>query len=180
MSYTAFERATGDCMDEVAALERQLTDAGVFDGDTTPTLSQVEKFITDTYDEMGVFLTEYGYAKSQTNADILGVLQHYNALGAAAKCELTQPSVGYKAGENTRYDRLFKEYIKVKDLIQSIGFQRLGATKSWELSAALSAGGISISDKEVIEDDTDFEPYIFTKDIHRHPDIVAKEESEYD
>ncbi|MFW9991899.1 MAG: hypothetical protein ACFFD4_07545 [Candidatus Odinarchaeota archaeon] len=180
MSYTAYERTSPNCMQEVVALERHLSNNGVFDGSTNPTVDQVEKFITDTYDEIGLFLVEFGYAKTQTNQDVLGVLQYYNALGAACKCELTQPSVGYRANENTRYYEMKKMYMKVREIIQSVGFQRLGATRSWEQSAALSAGGVSISDKEDIETDSDHEPYFFTRDLHRHPESVTQAESEYD
>ena len=70
--------------------------------------------------------------------------------------------------KNTRYDRFFKEYEKVDNLIKSIAFERLGATRSWKLSEGLSAGGISISDKETIEDDTDHEPYFFTRDLQKY------------
>ena len=170
MAYTAFERTAGtSCINEVRALERHLTSEGAFDDSTIPTLLQVEEFITDTYYEIGNYLVGYGYNQAQTDIDIVGTLQHYNALGACAKIELTQPSVGYKAGENTRYDRFYKEFTKVKDLIESPAFERMGATKGWVLSAGLSAGGISVSDKTDIETDADFEPYIFKKGLHGQP-----------
>ncbi|KKM66885.1 hypothetical protein LCGC14_1476660 [marine sediment metagenome] len=177
MSYTAYERTSGtSVINEVKAMEQNLTEDGIFGSDTTPTLSQVEEFITDTYHEIGVYLVMDGYAKTQTDADVVGALQHYNSLGACAKIELTQPSVGYKAGENTRYDRFFTEFMKVKDLINSIAFERLGASRTWPASAGLSAGGISIDDKNDIETDSDFEPYMFTKDKMRHPGSLDSEE----
>ena len=179
MAYNAYERTAGtSCLNEVQALERHLTDNGAFTSNTVPTLSQVEEFITDTYHEIGNVLITYGYAKTQDDTDVLGTLQHYNALGTCAKIELTQPSVGYRTGENTRYDRFFKEFDKVRGLIESIGFQRLGATRVYELSEYMTAGGISISDKETIETDSDFEKYIFEKDLMKHPGTIAKEEEE--
>ncbi len=180
MSYSAYERTAGtSCINEVQAIERHLTTNGNFGGNSNPTLPQVEEFITDTYYELGVKLVKYGYNQVQTDTDVLGALQHYNALGASAKIELTQPSVGFKASENTRYDRLYAEFSKVDDLIQSIAFERMGATKGWDLSAGMSAGGISIGDKQVIENDTDFEPYLFTKDLHRTPGIRGTNGSEF-
>ena len=179
MAYSAYERTAGtSVINEVSAMERHLTNKGIgaFDSDTTPTLSQVEEFITDIYYDMGLKLMSNGYAQVQTDADVLGALQRYNVFGACAQIELTQPSVGYKGGENTRYDRFFKEYDKLDSLLQTAGFERLGAVKSFELSAGLSAGGISISDKETIETDTDFESYIFTKDRMRHPGSTQIEE----
>ena len=178
MSYSAYERTAGtSCINEVQSYERQLTDDGVFSASTIPTLSQVEEFITDIYYDMGLKLVSYGYAQSQTDANVLGALQRYNTFGACAQVELTQPSVGYKGGENTRYDRFFKEYEKFDKFVQSVGFSRLGATKSFELSAGLSAGGISIDDKETIETDSDFEPYMFTKDKMSHIGNLANEEN---
>ncbi len=166
MTYSAYERTAGtSCINEVLAMERHLaSDNGLFSASTIPSLSQVEEFITDTYYDIGTKLMAYGYSNIQTDADVIGALQHYNALGACAKVELTQPSVGYKAGENTRYDRFYIEFEKVDKLIQSQGFERMGATRSYELSAGLSAGGISISDKETIEDDSDHPAYFFTRD----------------
>ncbi len=182
MSYLSYERTAGtSVINAVSAMERHLTNEGIgaFDSDTTPTLSQVEEFITDIYYDIGLKLTSYGYAQVQTDANVKGALQRYNVFGACAQIELTQPSVGYKGGENTRYDRFFKEYEKLDTLIQSVGFQRLGAVKSFELSAGLSAGGISRSDKEVIETDTDFEPYMFDKDKMRHPGSTQAEEERF-
>ncbi len=179
MAYTAYERTSGtSCINEVQAMERHLTASGTFSASTIPSLTQVEEFITDAYYEIGVMLTNYGYSDTQAGTKIVGVLQHYNALGACAKVELTQPSVGYKAGENTRYDRFFKEFGKLKDLIESPAFERMGAGKSNALSAGLSAGGISISDKEDIETDTDFEHYTFTKSQFSNPGTTSGTETE--
>ncbi len=179
MAYSAYERTAGtSCLNEVIAMERHLTNEGIFDETTMPTLSQVESFITDAYYDIGTKLMDYGYSDTQSGTKIVGVLQHYNALGACAKVELTQPSVGYKAGENTRYDRFYKEFEKVDKLIQSPAFERMGATKSYGLSAGLSVGGISISDKEEIETDSDHEPYFFTRDLMKHPDTVVTDEED--
>ena len=178
MTYISYERAGSACLNEVQTLERHLTDSGSFGTATVPTLTQIEEFITDSYYELGTYLTDYGYNRIQAGTNIVGILQHYNALGACAKIELTQASVGYKSGENTRYDRFYTEFMKVKGLIQSPAFERMGATKGWALSAGISAGGVSISDKEDIETDTDFEPYMFEKDLHRHPGSIASEEEE--
>lgn len=175
MSYQAYERTAGDCQKEVEALCRHLTNAGVFDTTTNPTLANVEKFITDTYDEIGVFLVLAGYAKIQTDADIIGTLQHFNALGACAKVELTQPSVGFEDTENTRYNKFFNEFKEVKELIKSVAFERLGATRSWEESDNLTCGGISISDKEDIEEDTNHPNYTFTRTKHKQPSTAYPE-----
>ena len=178
MAYSAYERTAGvSAINEVQSYERHLTSGGTFSASTIPTLSQVEEFLTDIYYDMGLKLMAHGYTQSQTDTDVLGALQRYNTFGACAQVELTQPSVGYKGGENTRYDRVFKEYQKLDDLVKSSGFQRLGATKSFELSAGLSAGGISIDDKETIETDTDFEQFMFTKDKMRHPGSISTEET---
>lgn len=173
MAYTAYERADGYCLDEVETLCRHLTNGGTFNTGSTPTLAQVESYITDIYDEINVRLLNYGYSGDQTASAAVSVLQHYNSLGAAARVELSQPTVGYKAGENTRYDRLYTEYEKLDKLIQGAAFGRLGAIRGFPLSAGLTVGGASISDKDVIEGDPDFEKYIFTKDLHKHPGITS-------
>lgn len=180
MTYLAYERTAGtSCLNEVQAMERHLTDNGTFGTATIPTLSQVEEFITDTYYDISTKLVINGYDQSQTDTDVLGVLQHFNALGACAKIELTQPSVGYKTGENTRYDRFFKEYEKIDKFTETSALERLGATRSWNLSDGLTAGGISISDKEAIETDADHVPYFFRRDLHKHVGTKAIEEGEY-
>jgi len=173
VAYTAYERVSGSCLAEVEALCRHLTNNGTFDSTTHPNQSQVETFLTDGYDKIGSILAANGYAKEQTNTDILGVLQPFNAFYAASMIELTQPSVGYEGGENTRYARFFQEFNRVEEFIKSPAFARLGATKSWQESDYLTCGGISISDKEDIEADSDHPDYSFTRKTLRHPSLVS-------
>ena len=175
MSYTGYERSGTSCLQEVEAFCRHLTEGGTFSTSSIPTLAQVERFLTDAHDQIAVWLQDYGYDSAQTDTDVLGALQIYNAYGAAALVEITQPSVSWEPREGNRYSLFQKKFEEVKGLIQSRGFGLLGGVKSVELSRDLSAGGISVSDKEVIETDTDHPDYWFTRDLHRHPGEVSKE-----
>ena len=151
---------------------------GTFSTSSIPTLTQVEQFLTNAHDQMASWLEEAGYSSTQTDADVLGALEPYNAYGGAYMVELTQPSVSWEPREGSRaylFKQLFEE---AKKLIGRDGLQLLGATKSKQLSRDLAAGGISISDKDTIEEDTDHPPYWFYRDLHQHPSTVKTTEEQ--
>ena len=157
MAYTAYERATGSCMDEVEALCKYLTADAVFSTTTQPTLAEVEEWLTAAYRIINVKLLEYGYAADQTDTDVKGALQHYNALWAAAQVEFSQPSAGFTPEGENRGDKFLKMFDdELQKLINSRGFFLLGATKTEGLLDAVSAGGIRVADKRTLNDDSDF------------------------
>lgn len=140
------------------------TSSGAFSTSTQPTLAEVEQWLTEGYRLINVHLMAYGYDADQTDADVKGALQRFNVLYAAAMVEYSQASAGFTEGSSGRGDMFMRQFEDgLPKLVNSVGFSRLGATKSEELSGHLSVGGRSISDKRTIETDSDHVPYLFRR-----------------
>lgn len=183
MAYTAYETASNEALAEVASLCRHLTTAGSFDGTTRPTLTEVERFLSLGYQMINTVLAEYGYTVPATDANVVAVLQHYNAIWAAAQAEYAQASAGFTDGGGTRGDHFMEEFvgrgpagsarvsihIGIYGYVKSAAFKDLGDTKATELSSGLSAGGISKADKLTIATDSDMVQYAFTRSLHGNP-----------
>lgn len=179
MAYTAYETASNEALAEVASLCRHLTTSGSFDSNTRPTLTEVERFLTAGYRMVNLVLAEYGYTVPATDADAVGVLQHYNAIWAAAQCEYAQASAGFTDGGGNRGDRFMAEFWGekgneghhpgIRSIVRSSAFQDLGDTKAQELSRGLSVGGVSKADKLTIATDSDMDQYAFTRRMHGNP-----------
>lgn len=164
MAYTGYEVSAGDAMNRVEALCKTLTDAGVFSTTTQPTLAEVEDWLTDGKAQVNLRLARYGYSKDQTDADVVRVLMHLNALWAAAQVEFSNPSQGFSPEEGSRGEMFLKQFEEQCTVtINNSGFEELGGTKASDLTELSSAGGIRYSDKETIENDTDIIPYAFTR-----------------
>ena len=171
MSYTAYERTAGtSAIQMVEALQLSRTNDGTFDTSSTPTLAMVESFLTQGSAELAVMLLRYGYAQAQTDSDVLTVLQRYNVYAACLEIEMTQPSAGWTDEEaTTRIGTFAKWKAAADEMIRSDAFALLGGTKQRDLSDMVSYGGASISDKDTIEEDSDFEPYTFSRNQFGNP-----------
>ena len=96
MAYKAYERTAGvSAIALVESLQRTHTNSGTFDTSSTPTLAQVESYLTIASADIAVMLADYGYAQAQTDADILAALEQWNVKGAAYMVELSMPSAGW-------------------------------------------------------------------------------------
>jgi hypothetical protein len=177
VAYTAYERTAGvSAKAFVESLQRQYTNAGTFDTSSTPTLAQVETFLTMGSGEIALKLVSNGYSQAQTESDTLTVLERFNVMAAAELIELSRPTAGGVFTESEPVSRLnaFSSWRRQLDmLIKSNGLSALGANRT---GTGQTTGGISISDKEIIETDTDFEPLIFGKDRFQHPETVIATE----
>ena len=123
---------------------------------------------------MVVMMANYGYSAAQTDSTILGILQFYNALGTSAKVELAFSTNGFNERENTRHSFIWNRFMTEFDkLLAGRGLCALGAVMLADgftgLSDGLSAGGISLSDKETISKDTDATKYAFTRKLMDNP-----------
>lgn len=166
MAYSAYERTAGvTAIALLESLQRTHTSSGTFDTSSTPTLAQVESFLTIASADIAVMLQDYGYAQAQTDSGVLASLEQWNVKGAAYMIELSMPSAGWGGEEASSRIAEFRKWREdAKEQIESEGFLRMGGIKEFELSAFITHGGTSISDKQTIEEDSDFEPFAFTTD----------------
>lgn len=164
-AYRAYELTPGGCLEQVESICKHLTDAGSFTGSATIEVTDLEVFISACYYEMGAWLAEFRYSATQTSEAVLGLLQHYNAIGAAARAELSVNAAGFSPNENSRFHFLWKQYHDgFREILAGGGLGNIGATElSSDAAGGLTAGGISVSDKETIEKDADATGYSFTR-----------------
>ena len=153
----------------------------MFSTTTQPTLAEVEQWLTAGYRLINMILLEYGYEQDQTDTDIKGVLQEYNVWYACSQAEYSQASAGFSAESGNRGD-MFSELFwgsgksaraqshpGIRSIINSKAFALLGATIDTEVTAYLSAGGISRAEKRDAEADSDLVPYMFPRDKFSSP-----------
>lgn len=173
--YDAFEVEDGSCLDEVEHICHHLTNGGQFNGQFGVDQPDVDVMISATYYEMVAMLAEYFYAPVQTDPKVLGLLQFYNALGASAKVELAFATTGYANSENTRHVFLWDQFeTGFAKLLNTNALSVMGAAQITDpRGEGLSAGGISLSDKTQISQDTD-NAYSFTRKLMDNPQAASQ------
>ena len=171
--YDAFEIQPGACLEQVEMICRHLTDGGSFGGQSAADAVDVESMISATYYKMVAIMAKYFISWDQTDKKILGLLQHYNAIGASARVELAMASAGFKPVENTRFMFLWKEFEDdFEALVASNALSVMGATPlSDPRGDGLTAGGISVEDKKIIGDDPDANNYSFRRKSFDNPQV---------
>ena len=182
MAYTAYERTAGlSALQMVQSIQRQYTSGGTFSTASTPTLAEVETFLTMGSSELAAMLTAKRYTEAQTAVGVLIRLEAWNVLAACWWIELSRPSAGGAAAfsDEEPVSRLsaFAGWRKsAKDTINAGGLDELGAGR--DSTTGVTVGGISISDKQEIQDDSDYQPTAFTRDKFTDPGNVVISEAD--
>jgi len=169
MTYTGFETAAGALLTDVSMLNRHLTLSGSFGAQTHPTLEVVEQWINLSYSRIVGLLTKAGYSATQTNAQVLAILEQLNALDVSILIELAHPTTA--TGEaNERFKTFMTMRKELEALVNSNAFADLGATAgSSATNIVTKASGISVADRETRAEDTDDIPNRFRRGQFRNP-----------
>lgn len=126
----------------------------MFSSSTTPTIQEVNTWISTGCNLIETALNGGGYSTPvASTTTIYGHLRHCNSLYAAGMVELSRTNVTLAPGERTRGQVFFEMF---EDCLSSLLKQDLtlaGITR--QSSGKLYTGGISISDKQSRESDTD-------------------------
>lgn len=156
MAYSSYELASGDALAEVQRLCRHAARAnGAFTTATVPSLSAVEQWLTTSYYMLGAILRKAGLSETQTAVSVVGVLQQAMVYDTCMKVELSLPTEAAGAGPSARYV-MFKE---LRDefwtAIRDGTIAGIDATVDSTLQRTPYVGGLSISRKTLMVDDTD-------------------------
>src|SRR5512135_1877051 len=108
--YDVFENEDGACLQQIKSIVFHLTDQGSFGGQSIVKEEGVIRLISATYYQMVAMMAEYFYSPVQTDKNVLGVLQWFNALGAASKIELAVAVAGMSPTENNRHSWLWDQF----------------------------------------------------------------------
>jgi hypothetical protein len=114
--------------DGVAVYVQHMTNAGVFDTTTSPTLATVQSMLNEICAQLNGWLASAGYVVPVTNSAAKQVLDRYANLGTAGLCELTMRSAGYsKDDQNRRENKFLGEFYAAEDYIKGGSLNNLGA-----------------------------------------------------
>ena len=128
--------------------------ASAFSAITDPSLTDVNTWLSSGCSIIETKFQAKGYSiPIGSDATIYDALRQINAYYAVAMVELTHTNVIIGPGERTRGQLFMSRFETDLDSLLSSDLTQAGVTKSD--TAPLYAGGISVSDKDSKEDDTD-------------------------
>lgn len=172
MAATVYEATAGDCLANVQALCRHLCGSGGFSTTTTPTLVEVNFFADMAYYKVAAHLEMSGYSKTQTDADVLHFLMNLQVLEWVILIELTYPIAG--SGEvNERFLEFARQRDVYYDLIMTDALDNLGATRTARPSLNIKATGVSVDDKQAVNDVADNVPPRFYRGIGQNASTAS-------
>ena len=158
---------------DVAALCRNLANGGsTFDATTCPTGTQVNVWLTTGCAVINAHVSALGYTPPLTG-DAGEVAQQANACYAAWFAERSRHNARTSADERTRAEMFKKDFDELMKVIAALDLGRLGA----EQTSVAYAGGISVSDKETVESDTDRVSPRFFRGMFSNPEALTASDS---
>lgn len=140
--------------------------ASAFDTSTCPSLSDVENWMTTGCAVINTYLSGKGYGLPSSGTAIYEMLGQANALWAAALAEDSRTNARISADERTRGDRFYRQYEKLMAMFDKMDLSRAGLTQT----SVAYAGGISRSDKDSVNSNTDRVPGRFRRGQFRNPE----------
>lgn len=173
MSYTAYEARTGEVLERVQALCRNLTTQGKFTDSSPVPLSDVEQWITDQYWRLTGELLAYGFGTAVTTDPARSVLSQIQALGAAMSVQLagrtgiTEPDQKYLSLQGQWQGLL-------TDWVRKGGLQELGASRTQPSRQQAELTGRSVSRKTTAYADTDATAARFPTGFGKSTKVAAR------
>lgn len=133
---------------EVKAMTRhRLNGQASFNSTTRPSGTELEKFIDRASGVMNIALAQHGFLPANviTNSTAKLSCDDWVTMQAAKYVELTQRGTGFSDQEGSRigaFKGLYKDAEIFVDM-NKLGFQRLGVTQAFPLSAGLQYTGLT-------------------------------------
>lgn len=166
-----YEVATGDARGQVEGFCRHLTTNGLFDANSQPTLTWVNDQLDADAAYIGAKLEECGYSATQTDADVVQLLQNWNVIRTVIAVELSNPIEAVSGRGNPRFEEFKVRADKLEAVACGPGLADLGATVSGGLGEFLVATGVSRSRKRDVEDDIDHLKHRFRRGQFATPGV---------
>ena len=138
---------------DVGALCRNLIgSASGFDTSTSPNGTQVAAWLSSGCALINSVLGTRGYGAIPTTSAAYDFARDANALYAAWRAESSRINARVSPGERTRSDKFKQDFNDAIGELKSMDLSRLGVSVA---NSQVYAGGISVSDRDSVEDDTD-------------------------
>jgi len=157
---------------DVAALTPQLLGGEAnFGPSTSPTDTEVETWLSTGCGILEGHLESWGYDPPPGSATAAwSFLKHLNALYAAAQAELSRMNVSLSPEERTRAEYLDERFWNELERLRKMDLSAMGLSKN--ATRVLYAGGISESDKNTWDEDTDRVPPRFRRGQFAYPGTI--------
>lgn len=147
-----------------------------FSPSSSPTLVSVENWLSTGCAVLESYLGGHHYSTPvASTAGAYNWMSNLNALYAAAMAEMSRSSAIVSPGERTRNSVLLDQFWSELKTMVSLDLTALGVTRG--SAGKLYVGGISQSDKEIYEDDSDRVSPRFTRDMHDFPGTLKSTSS---
>ena len=174
MAYTSFESAAGEAQDGVEALCRHLTNAGDFDASTTPLLDEVERYLTISYAWVVGILAKAGLSATQTDAEVVAILEQLNVYDTCVKIELGQPAQNATGEPSLRFVAFTERRDELLEMVTDGTLSAMGAdtdsTASSRRTPVLT--GQFHSRKRVAETNSDRTQHRIRRGVFERSDLV--------
>ncbi len=174
-SYTAYESADDEAKNGVEALCRHLTKSGEFDATTSPLLEEVERYINISHFWIQGLLQKAGLSTTQTDTDVIGILEQLNVYDTCVKVELGQPALNVTGEPNARFVAFTERRDELMAMVVDGTLSAMGATAD-----SIAAGrrtpiltGQLISRKKVADGNTDRTQHSVRRGAFVNPAIAA-------
>ena len=142
---------------------------GTFLTSTSPTLSDVDGWLTSGCSIINAHLASRGYGPISSTSEAYGMATQANALWAAAMAEDSRLNARVSADERTRGEMFLRQFWKLIDVLTAMDLSRMGVS---QVSKAF-AGGISYASKQTYEGDTDRIPGRFNRGQFRNSEALT-------
>ena len=155
----------GAASDVAAYTPELLGDSDNFTKSTLPTKSVVERFLSAGCSLIEGRLKAHGYSVPvDGNAAVYDFVKDLEVLYAAGRAEMVRMSSRIAPGERSRSQLFMDQFNTGMDQLMKMDLDRAGVG----YTSPLYAGGISQSDKDSYEDDSDRVPSRFKRGQFRH------------
>ena len=151
---------------EVVAFTRHLLDGEMtFNGLTYPKDTDVSTMLNRACGVLNSALAAAGFATPITQATVKLALDDWVVQRTVEYVELTQRGVGYSDGEGSRTAAFHNLSGSAKKFVEEniLGWNRLGATLTYQKSAGLSFTGMDAQSQRADPDDNTLEQPMFTR-----------------
>ena len=137
-----------------------------FDSSTSPALAAVTMWLSTGCAVINAQIKSIGYTTPiASTSDAYDVARQANALYGAWMAERSRLNSRTAADERTRADMFKKDFDTLMKVLLSLDLSEMGVTNV----SRMYAGGISVSDKETIEGDTDRVTPRFARGMFSNP-----------
>ena len=158
---------------DVIALCRNLVgSASGFDTSTSPTLTQVNVWLSSGCAMINAVLGSYGYDPIPTSSAAYDLALEANALYAAWLAERSRINARITSDERTRADMFKRDFEYHLDWLSALDLSALGVTQT-SAGGRPYAGGISRADKDTVNADADRVPARFARGAFRNKEAPS-------